>query len=356
MRAIFFPFSLAVHKQYKELYYDDKSLRPYKNICIVGGGIVGCVASRYLANKGYNITLVEQDSELCNRTTGANASLILPSSISKVGDRLDIKSTLVTIFYHPRWTFNYLLCYFDQARNITRQSELAFASVSIFKRMLPEDCKLFEDVKYPDGTTRPNVYQIYMPYLARKLVDHPNISVKLNTKITKIKTEEDRIVSLESNTGDKISADAYVLCRGTTDGPVLTLPIWGQTMARQTKKTLSSEITIRHSVNNVFDGNDVKFNERLTHGAIVRKNLDDAKNDLIIPESSEEWEDERTEARPFTPDYLPVVCRDAKFDNLYYNGGHGFLGTLAFASAKILHKVMKGKENSWTYWTRDRFF
>ena len=106
-----------------------------------------------------------------------------------------------------------------------------------------------------------------------------------------------------------------------------------------------------------MDENTVEFNERLTFGAIVRKNLDDAKKDLIIPESSEEWEDVRTEARPFTPDYLPVVCRDAKFNNLYYNGGHGFLGTLAFVSAKFLHKVMTGKERRciWTYWTRDRF-
>jgi hypothetical protein len=330
--------------------------RREENICIVGGGIVGCVASRYLANKGYNITLIEQDNELCNRTTGANGSLILPSSISKVGDRLDIKSTLVTIFYHPRWTFNYLLGYFDQARNIARQSELAFVSVSIFRHMLPEECKFFENVKYPDGTIRPNVYQIYMPYLARKLVDHPNISVKLNTKITKINTDENRVTSIENDTGDKISADAFVLCRGTTDGPVLTLPIWGQTLARKTKKPLFSEITIKHSVNNIFDENTAEFNERLTFGAIVRKNLDDAKKDLVINESSEEWEDVRTEARPFTPDYLPVVCRDSKFNNLYYNGGHGFLGTLAFASAKILHNVMKGKENRWTYWTRDRFF
>jgi len=71
------------------------------------------------------------------------------------------------------------------------------------------------------------------------------------------------------------------------------------------------------------------------------------KKDLIISESAEQWDEIRTEARPFTPDYLPVVCIDNKVSNLYYNGEHGSLGSLSFVSAEILYDVMTGKNTKY---------
>ena len=69
------------------------------------------------------------------------------------------------------------------------------------------------------------------------------------------------------------------------------------------------------------------------------------------------WDEILTNSRPISPDCLPIICRDRKIENLFYSGGHGFLGwSMSFISAKILCDLINGKENKYNKWVGDRFF
>lgn len=158
---------------------------------------------------------------------------------------------------------------------------------------------------------------------------------------------------MESVSGEKIKADIYVFCKNVNEGPMLILPVYGQTLVKKSESepysVIDSETRIVH---NVLGGN-----LRVSHGAIVRTNNKDAVKDLYLPNIGENWEEILTNSRPVTPDSLPIICKDKKINNLFYNGGHGFLGwSLSFVSAKILYDVISNKENDYTKWLGDRFF
>jgi glycine/D-amino acid oxidase-like deaminating enzyme len=87
----------------------------------VSGGAIGAVASRYLADKGHSITLVEQDNKLCARTSGGNASLLcFDGSISIFRERADWKSMLTIATRYPIWAVNYIQ--FSKRTHIYRTS------------------------------------------------------------------------------------------------------------------------------------------------------------------------------------------------------------------------------------------
>jgi glycine/D-amino acid oxidase-like deaminating enzyme len=323
-------------------------------ICIVGGGAIRAVASRYLADKGHSVTLVEQDNKLCARTSGGNASLLcFDGSISIFRERADWKSMLTIATRYPRWAANYLFSFPKEHTFIERQRKLLDESAKIFHDMVPSDYNYGKLVTYSDGSIKPNSYQVYTPDFINRLVIHPNISIKFNSFVTDIVTDGLRVTAIKTASGETIHADVFVLCRNTNEGPIMIAPVYGQTHVRKSDKSPCAIIdNATHIVYNVIDGK-----ERVSHGAIVRTNVDDAIRDLHIHEIDGSWDEILTNARPVSPDSLPIICKDKKLTNLFYSGGHGFIGwSLSFISAKILDDVINGKTTEFTDWVGDRFF
>jgi len=326
-------------------------------VCIVGGGAIGSVASRYLADRGYNVTLVEQDDKLCNRTSGGNASLLcFDGSISIFRERADWKSMWTVATHYPRWAFNYVLSFPKEQVFIERQRKLLAASAKIFHEMVPtfDQSDYGKVVKYSDGSVKPCTYQVYTPDLVSKLVIHPDITLKLGCMITDIIKSGSKITHIVTADGEKIEADIFVLCRNTNEGPILIAPVYGQTRVRKAKD--DSYLAVIDSKTHIVE-NNIDGKQRVSHGAIIRTTLDDAIKDLDIKELDGEWDEILTNARPVTPDSLPIICRDTQLTNLFYSGGHGFIGwTLSFVSAKILHDIIKGEYNYFSDWVSDRFY
>jgi glycine/D-amino acid oxidase-like deaminating enzyme len=323
-------------------------------ICIVGGGAIGAVASRYLADKGHSVTLVEQDNKLCAGTSGGNASLLcFDGSISIFRERADWKSMLTIATRYPRWAVNYLFSFPKEHTFIERQRKLLHESSKIFHVMVPDDYNYGELVKYSDGSIKPNSYQVYTPDFVNRLVIHPNISIKLNSHVTDIITDSGRVTAIKTASGETIHADVFVLCRNRNEGPIMIVPVYGQTLVRKSDRSPCAIIdSAKHMVYNVMNGE-----ERVSHGAIVRSNVDEAIRDLNIPEISGQWDEILTNARPVSPDSLPIICKDRTLSNLFYSGGHGFIGwSLSFVSARILDDVINDKTTEFTDWVRDRFF
>lgn len=322
-------------------------------ICIVGGGAIGSVAARYLADRGHNVTLVEQDSKLCSRTSGGNASLLcFDDSISIFKKNIDIKSSWTLIRYHPLWLINYFCALPKEKEIIKKQKALLKESQRVFHSMVPIDYKYNKLVKYSDGRIKENTYQVYTPDLVNKLVLHPNIHIKFNNLITDIVIKNNKITSIKTQFGEIITADIFVFCKGTNDGPIIIAPLYGQTLVKSSSQTPYSII---NSDTNVVE-NVICNKKRLSFGAIIRKNKKDAIEDLHFPGQTENWEEILTNPRPVSPDSLPIICKDKKIDNLYYSGGHGFLGwSMSFVSAQILNDIIDGKSNDYIEWVKDRF-
>ena len=51
------------------------------NICIVGGGIVGCAAAYYLSKAGNDVTLLEKD-DIASKASGFSFGGLLPPMVS----------------------------------------------------------------------------------------------------------------------------------------------------------------------------------------------------------------------------------------------------------------------------------
>lgn len=327
-------------------------------ICIVGGGAIGCVAARYLADKGHSITLVEQDNKLCNRTSGGNASILcFDSSISIFRERIDLKSIWITATQHPKWAFNYVLNIPKEKEIYEKQRKLLQRSSEVFHEMVlsQKDYVYGKIVKYSDGTIKNNSFQSYTPDLINRLVVHPNINLKLSTFVKNVYTKDNKVEYIETSSGEKISADVFVLCKNMNEGPILIIPVYGQTLVRElydhSNDTLSVIDSKSHVCNNFIDGR-----LRVSYGALVRSSKEDAVKDLFIPELKEDWNEILTNPRPVTPDSLPVICKDRKITNLFYSGGHGFIGwSLSFVSAELLNNLITGKPSEYNDWVTDRF-
>lgn len=311
-------------------------------ICVIGGGIIGIMTSKYLADRGHKITLLEQNNKLCSGASGGNASLLcFDDNVSIFDEKIDFKSAYNCIIYHPKWFLNYVNSYFDKENILNKQTILLSESEKEFYKIVPKDYTYTNIVKYSNGIHKINSLQADTTEFAKKIIIHPNINVKLNVKALSLITQANKITHLVTTNGTE-QADVFILCRNISEGPVLIVPVYGQTKIKQIDDNIrlcnidSESYQVTNKLNNQL---------RLSSGAIIRNNREDAITDLS--ENDEHlWDKILINHRSITPDSLPIICQDVKIKNLYYNGGHGFLGwSLSFVSAKIMADLIEGKHN-----------
>jgi glycine oxidase len=328
------------------------------NVCVIGGGIIGCMTSYYLANKGYNVTIIEKNPKICMQASGANGSLLCFDSTFSIYthefySKLTAKSIIDTFNINPKWIVNYAKRSVKYKEINNTLKELGFASYDEFKKVtnFNSEFKYSNNVKLFEH----NLLQTNNTFvggtidLANMLIKHKNINIKYNTKMMSYNTKNKKIVSIIINDGTIIEADKFINCTGPDNKHIL--PVYGMTL-------------IKHVKNNTYHGylfDNILFQhlhnmDRITFGAECTFDKKDAKIKLLeksnkIGFNIHDYDEVYIAARPLTPDGLPIICRDNDYSNLYHNFGHGFFGwTLSFISAKILIDLIENRENRFIHY------
>ncbi len=191
-------------------------------------------------------------------------------------------------------------------------------------------------------------------YCAEKL----NVTFSYNTRVLKLNTQKQRIVSVTTSRGE-VSADTYVMALGPYSAPLLTplglrlpiypmkgysitIPAWDGapdvSITDDEKKVVISRIgnRIRSAGTAEFAGYDTTVN------ATRIRQITDCVTDLF-PDASLDSMEEWACIRPQTPDGPPIVGRTS-YPNLFLNTGHGTLGwTQGAGTAYLLADIIDNK-------------
>lgn len=167
---------------------------PHKHALIIGGGLSGCTTARALAERGWQITLVEQHAQLAREGSG-NPQGVVYAKLSPKNEPL-AQFNLAALQY----AVNYYRRYWDAAGsrcgvlqlahdpgegNLQQQLREKFsAAAELVKFVSREEASQIAGVELSQGGLYfPQVGWMHPAKLCAQLLDHPNINVLLNRPI-----------------------------------------------------------------------------------------------------------------------------------------------------------------------------
>jgi hypothetical protein len=174
------------------------------NILVIGGGLFGCSAALELSKSGYDVTLIEQDSDIMNKASKCNHNRIhygyhYPRSIETATQSLDgllsflikYKEAIVTNF--P----NYYAIALNQSNINSFEYENFCDQVGI------SYCSEYPSFNIMNPSLLENSYKVEEPIfdweilkkLVKKELKKSNIKLKLNTKFSKKYSKFDFIIN-----------------------------------------------------------------------------------------------------------------------------------------------------------------
>jgi glycine oxidase len=206
----------------------------------------------------------------------------------------------------------------------------------------------------------PQVAQVRNPRLMqalRKWLELHGVELKEHTEITALNTQAAHVNALQTDTGEKLSADQYVITAGAWSKPLLggyaleadLRPMRGQMLLYKLPVGTLQHILycddfylIPRRDGHILAGStveDVGYDKSTTpqvaadlHHKAVRL-LPALVNETALTH----W----SGLRPGSPDNIPVIARHPALENLWLNTGHFRYGvTMATASARILMAKM----------------
>ncbi len=317
---------------------------------MIGGGIVGCISANYLRQKGHEVQVVDSNLWTGQELTKGNASLLCFDSTFSLFEHPphDFKSLTTSLWSYPTWSWLYAKRLWDQDEVKRSMDSLVDASHRSFESFISKSNTLKlplspKGIASLEGEPMPETRIAHSESWARQLEKAPLVRT-----VTGFQMQDGLIKAALTNGGEPIEADLFVLSTGYNPrltSPIPLLPVWGQALVR-----IDPAISHPPFVD-IRDGRVLLQNgheTRLTYGALVRASKKEALKDLQKMQVDKKddllWNEIYTNPRPVSPDGLPIVDRDPKISNLYYNLGHGFFGwTMAFVSADILSDLIEGK-------------
>ena len=167
-----------------------------KKIIVVGGGAAGMIAAAESAKKGYSVTLLEKNNKLGKKL------YITGKGRCNLTNACDVDTLLENTTSNPYFLYS---------------SFYSFDSEALMK--------YFEDMSVPLKVERGNrVFPVsersgdIVTALANNLHKH-KVSVRLNTEVADILSEDDRVVGVEINGGKKLFADVCIIATGGLSYP-----------------------------------------------------------------------------------------------------------------------------------------
>ena len=319
-----------------------KNYNSSKKVVIIGGGISGASTAYSLAKRGYNITLYERNATLASEASGnpqgilygnfsGNHTPMLELSLAGYSYSHKLITKLLTI---KKDYDNCGLIQLDYNEKTHKQHQ------QILSANFPDDMCYFvnqeqinslagENIKCDSGLFFPNGLWVDPRKLVNKLVNHPNIVVKLNTEIKYLIRKSDGNWQIIDGNGNVDTAPNITLCNSydlttfTQFNKIYLRKIRGQVsiipQANNLKTILSNNGYITPSNNNSYIiGASFKFKD-LDSSIKYEEHLENLNNiEKILPQLTTQINHDeligRVSFRSSTTDYIPLVGPIANYD------------------------------------------
>ena len=331
-----------------------------KKVIVIGGGIVGCITSFFLIEKGYEVTLVDQNA-IGQEASWAGAGILSPLLPWNYQDAVNNLCFGSADFYQqlseilkkdtgidPEWIESGMLIYDINEKNHAvswcQKNHIEIQEVQAEK--IP--CLLL-----------PHVAQIRNPRLLKALKTYlikNNVVIMEHQKVSPISDSNNFIRSLQTESGVNLEADCYVIASGAWSSYVLNevempkiKPIRGQLIQYPVIKEKLPYILykddfylVQRQDGVVLAGStkeDVGFDKGITEEA--RHSLQMKAESLIPTLKNYNIENQWSGLRPGSQDNVPMIEKHHKYNNVYLNVGHYRYGlTMAPKAAKIISDLI----------------
>ena len=199
-------------------YRRDTNINPDKKVIVIGGGISGATTAYSLANRGYDVTLYEKNSELAMEASGNHQAILYghfggnPSSeIELTKQGYQYSHDLITSMPKELYNICGILEVTDsdyKIRQLLRNNYREDFCYSVDKEQIDKiagiNLNIRQGIYYPKGLC------LNPKELINHLTNHPNIKIVFNTKVIDINYSDKWHIATENNIAD--SSYHLVLC------------------------------------------------------------------------------------------------------------------------------------------------
>jgi glycine oxidase len=342
----------------------------FKQVVVVGGGIVGCMTAMELVKRGCHVTIIERN-QIASQTSG-----------------------------EASWAGGGILCTLLPWMYMDHVNQLALKGASLY----PEVCQQLQDetgidpeytrsgmLIKPDFDHKTaldwcrkfnvpiervgedlllkDVAQVRNPRLMgalkKWLIQHQVTIIEQTQLLPLVENELEQaglVRSWQTYSGEKIEADAFVVTSGAWSYELLKETTQDLKIKPMRGQILLYQLPPEESVNHIVYQNGFYLVPRRDGHLIAGSTLEDvgfdtgvteavklelmAKAEALLPKlKNYPIERHWSGLRPGTPDNLPTISAHPTIKNLFLNTGHFRYGlTMAPASAKLVVALMLGNE------------
>jgi glycine oxidase len=331
-----------------------------KKVAVIGGGIVGCITSLFLIEKGYEVTLLDQ-SAIGQEASWAGAGILSPLLPWNYQDAVNNLCFGSADFYHQlseilkkdtgidsEWIESGMLIYDinekENAISWCQKNDIEIQQIQIQKTPY-----LF----------LPHVAQIRNPRLLKALkifLIKKNVVMMEHQKVSPIIDSNNFIRCLQTESDLNLEADYYVVASGAWSSYVLNeidipkiKPIRGQLIqypAIQEKLPYiiykDNFYLVQRQDGVILAGStkeDVGFDKGITDEA--RHSLQQKAEHLMPALKNYSIENQWSGLRPGSEGNVPMIEKHHRYNNVYLNIGHYRYGlTMAPKAARIISDLI----------------
>jgi glycine oxidase len=329
-------------------------------VLIVGAGAVGCLSALTLAERGWQVTLVDAGA-VGGESSWAGGGILFPLLPWKYGGQVN-SLALTGAARYPALCRELL-----DATGIDPQYQAC--GMMVFPDFGGEAALQWCQehgvaMEMRQGALwLPQVGQVRNPCLMEALkarLQHVGVRIREHTMLQPLQADCGRVAAWCSSEGEQFEAEAFVLAAGAWSRDLLGThamsirhrPMRGQMLLYRLAEGVLPHILYREDFyliprrdGHILAGSTVEdagFDKSTTADAAVELA---AKARTLLPQLEHaplvrHW----SGLRPGSPDNLPVIARHPQLENLYINTGHFRYGvTMAPASAEILAQLVCGE-------------
>jgi tRNA 5-methylaminomethyl-2-thiouridine biosynthesis bifunctional protein len=307
-----------------------------KQVVIIGGGIAGCQAAWHLAQRGWEITLIERHKKLAQEASGNKAGVIIPKMTAKEssGETFYTQSFLYALQQlkkHSETSPNTIQWSMSGALQLNHNEREAQRWQALQKRQLPKDflqCVNQEEasnianLSLPTGASYfPQAAWLNPASFCEALCQHNNISVIYETEALALEQQEnDWIIKNEKD--QVIASSNIVIIANGKDADTFPqtnflpfTPVAGQTNEAKAETSLKTIIGHEGYLTPAINEHHIygaTFDRGNKHAQISKENTDKNTQQLkqILPELIKHFNGSSAShaaVRMTTPDRFPYI-------------------------------------------------